>query len=373
MSNLVVIDGCGLFNRFYSAGEPTEVRNEKDITKKNQLCDKLMRKNIHGVFTNVLGPNVGNYGESIPGIVSTILNIQKELKADYFVVVFDKSSKTTFRKQQYPEYKANRPEKPNAYKEQIKSLKDILDHIGIVTFWADLYEADDLAGSLIKKFKYDVDQVYFVTADHDWLQLVDTNVTGLIYQQSEERATKLRNDYKTICPMNDDGARIWNGGIRPLKKTVAFNSAVTVANDGVYPKLIPDLKALSGDKSDNIPGVKGIGTETAIILLRCFNTLESIYDAIDKCQSEEDAIDLEHKIKSFGIKKSPLKALIQGRQFAMLSKSLATICTDIPIPFDIEKLRYHLKEDQLKIAIDWYGLDDCKRFLSEPEQTVAPW
>ena len=288
MKNIFIcIDGSALFSRFYMAGEQPEIRAEKDIDKKNELCRRLMKQN-NGVYTQALG-----------GVLNLILSIQRTYKAKYFVVCFDKSSKTTFRKKQYPDYKATRSPKTDAYKEQIISLKTILDHIGITTFWSDEFEADDLAGSLINHFKHDVDQVIFVTGDHDWLQMVDTNVVGLIYQPNDERAAKLRNEYKTICKMNDpvnDWLELDN---RPLKRTVAYNKMVTAVDYGVYPHQIPDLKGLEGDSSDNIPGVKGIGHETAVALLRCFSSIEAIYDAIDQCAASKtlDSIFINTNIK----------------------------------------------------------------------------
>ena len=358
MSTLTIIDGSGLFSRHYMAKEREfpDIYQEKDLAKKNELCQRLM-KQTNGVYTEVLGD-----------VLKKILSIQKAYNSEYFVVLFDKSSQTTFRKKQYPAYKATRTPKTEAFKQQIISLKTILDHIGVSCFWSDDFEADDLAGSLIKHFKGDVDQVYFVTADHDWLQLVGGNVIGILYQSTDERAAKLRNDYKGICPMNDP-MNDWYGTERPLRRTVAFNSMVTAVDYGVYPHQVPDLKALEGDTSDNIPGVKGIGHETAVALLKCFSSVDAIYAAIDGCMDEVDAIDLEQRIKSFGVKRSPIKALINGRQNAMLSKSLATIYTDIPIGFSIERLQYQLKEDQLEVAINWYDLPECRRFLSNKTET----
>lgn len=353
MNRLLVIDGACLFNRFYSKSEPMEIRKETDISKKNELCRKMMKQKN------------GQYVDVLDGVVSQVLRIQNHFHADYLVVVFDKNSKTTFRKQYYAGYKGKRPPKTEAFKEQILLFKDILDHIGIKTLWSDIYEADDLAGSVINQFKYKVASTLFLTADHDWLQLLDDDarVYGLYYQKDEATAENKRNELRPICIMNGTFAN----PTPPMKNQVVYNKKAALVEEGVYPAMIPDLKGLAGDSSDNIPGVKGIGNGTALKLLRCFQNIESIYNAIDMMEDDEDLYALEQTLKTFDIPSSVIKKLVAGRQYAFACKYLATIVTTIPLGLQLSDLAVRVSENgrNLRAAIDYYEMPFCEQFLAE--------
>lgn len=359
MNRLLVIDGACLFNRFYSKAEPMVIRAEKDINKKNMLCRQMMKQKN------------GHYIEVLDGVVSQILRIQNHFLADYLVVVFDKNSQTTFRKLYYAGYKGKRPPKTEAFKDQILIFKDILDHIGIKTLWSDVYEADDLAGSVISQFKYNVDSTFFITADHDWLQLLDddANVYGLYYQKDEATAESKRQALAPICGMNN----LFANPTPPMKNQVAYNKKVTLVEEGIYPALIPDLKGLAGDTSDNIPGVKGIGDGTAQKLLRCFQSIESIYNAIDSMQDDEDLYELEKTLKMYDIPASVLKKLVAGRDYAFACKYLATIVTTIPLGIQLEDMKVRVSENSrnLKAAIDYFELPSCEGFLVRENEAMA--
>lgn len=352
MNRLLVIDGACLFNRFYSAAEPFEVRQEKDIDKKNALCRKLMKQKN------------GHYIGVLDGVVSQVLRIRDHFHADYLVVVFDKNSQTTFRKQYYAGYKGKRPPKTEAFKDQIVLFKDILDHIGVKTLWSDIYEADDLAGSVINRFKYDVNDTLFITADHDWLQLIDDDakVLGIYYQKDEETASEKRHEYANACPLNG----LFANPTPMLKNQVAYNKIVTLVEEGIYPAMIPDLKALAGDSSDNIPGVKGIGNGTALKLFSCFQNIESIYNAIDQLENDEDLFELQHTLEMYDIPASVLKKLIDGRQYAFACKYLATIVTTIPLNMELKDMLVRLNENSrnIKAAIDYFELPSLEPYIA---------
>lgn len=352
MNRLLVIDGACLFNRFYSAAEPFEVRQEKDIDKKNELCHKLMKQ------------KAGHYMEVLDGVVSQVLYIKEHFLADYLVVVFDKNSQTTFRKRYYAGYKAKRPPKTEAFKDQMLLFKDILDHIGVKTLWSDIYEADDLAGSIINRFKYEVDSTLFVTADHDWMQLIDddANVIGLYYMQDELKAEAKRKSLGQICALNVPFAN----PTPMMKSQVAYNRKAVLVEEGIYPAMIPDIKALAGDSSDNIPGVKGIGNGTASKLLRCFQNIESIYNAIDTLADDEDLAELENTLKMYDIPASVLKKLVAGRQYAFACKYLTTIVTTIPLNLELKDLTVRIKENtaNVKAAISFFELPSLEQFVA---------
>ena len=361
MNRLLVIDGACLFNRFYSKAEPMIIRNEKDIDKKNQLCRQMMKQKD------------GHFIEVLDGVVSQVIRIQRHYHAEYLVVVFDKNSQTTFRKQYFAGYKAKRPPKTEAFHEQILIFKDILDHIGIKTLWSDIYEADDLAGSVIQTFKYDVADTIFITADHDWMQLIDDDakVYGLFYQKDEATANGKRAQYEKICPMNG----LFANATPPMKNQVAYNKKLTLVEEGVYPAMIPDLKGLAGDTSDNIPGVKGIGNGTALKLLRCFQNMESIYNAIDEVKDDEDLDELEKILKAYEIPVSAIKKLIDGRDYAYACKYLATIVTTVPLHMRLDDMKVKTNEcyPNFKAAIDYFEMPLCFDLLEDPEAAYASY
>lgn len=349
----LVIDGSALVVTNFYGSIPLYIQNEKDIEKANTLCRKELRQTKNGTYTG-----------AVASTIATILGLIRFYNPTHIAVCFDKSSKTTFRKQIYPAYKATRTPKPDALKEQMNTTRIILENIGIPAFWADKYEADDIAGSLIEHFKSECNKVLFVTKDHDWLQLIDHNVTGIIMQSSEEKAEKMRIEYGKLAPENNDAIDPFSP--KTYRKCVTFNADVTYVSDGVYPKQIPDLKGLAGDASDNIPGAKGIGPGTAVPLLQYYHSIEGIYATIDKCNNAPDMLThLAEDMKSFGIKRAPLQKLIDERDDVFLSRKLATIVTDIPISFTFDELKYCLKLDMLKKAVDYYELDEFDYLLKE--------
>ena len=243
-------------------------------------------------------------------------------------------------------------------------FKDILDHIGVKTIWSDAYEADDLAGSIINRFKYDVDATFFITADHDWMQLIDddANVYGLYYMQNEQAAQDKRAVLSSICSLNG----LFGNPIPMMKNQVAFNKKAVLVSEGVYPFMIPDLKGLAGDTSDSIPGVKGIGNGTAIKLLRCYQNMESIYNAIDQLSDDEDLYELESTFKMYDIPAAVIKKLISGREYAFACKYLATIVTSIKLDITLDDFRVRLNENttNAKAAIQYFDLETLNRFIA---------
>jgi len=204
-------------------------------------------------------------------------------------VAFDKGK--TFRHNKYNEYKAGRKETPEDLKLQFPKAKEVLDAMGIKHFEIDNYEADDIIGTLARK----VDEEYefiatIISSDKDLLQLI-----------SEEVDVKL---LKT-------------------KGFIRFNREVFKEFYKVDPINMIDLKALMGDMSDHIPGVKGIGEKTAINLLEKYKTLDNLYTHVD---------ELTPKTK---------EKLINNKENAYMSYDLATIYRDVDIPFSLEDCKYN--------------------------------
>lgn len=228
---------------------------------------------------------------AVYGFLSSLLKILENEKPDYIAVAFDTKEKT-FRHDKFPEYKANRQLIPDDMIYQLDYIKKILQAMDIEIVTAPGYEADDIIGTLSKTFKSKNVHSYLVTPDKDFLQLVE------------------------------DGIYVY----KPLKKSVEdaeiYDTKKVEEEYGLKPEQFIDFLALTGDPTDNIPGVKGIGEKTALDLIKEFGSLDNIYQNIDR------------------IKKAALKQkLIDGKEMAYLSRELVTIKRNIPVDVELESLK----------------------------------
>lgn len=213
------------------------------------------------------------------GFVNMINKIMSEEKPEYIMVAFDKGK--NFRHEKYTEYKAGRIETPNDLKIQFPIAYDILDAMGITSVAIDNYEADDIIGTFAKMA--DIDDLYdatIVSSDKDLLQLISHDVNVKLLKQK---------DY------------------------ILMDEKVFFDTYGLKPIRMIDIKALMGDASDNIPGVKGIGEKTALNLLHEYDTVENLYNNIDS------------------VKGKTKEKLIEGKDSAFFSKDIATIYKDVPL------------------------------------------
>lgn len=245
------------------------------------------------------------------GFIKLLLKIVAEKKPDYFAVAFDLHA-PTFRHKMYDAYKAGRKPMPEELAVQMPILKELLTlmHIRVVEFAG--YEADDVLGTLSRRF--DVTS-YIYTGDRDAYQLVNER-THVCYT---------RKGVSDILELTSDNFK---------------------DETGLTPSQIIDLKSLMGDKSDNIPGVAGVGEKSALTLLEQFNNLEGVYAHIDE------------------ISGALYTKLVKGKEDAFFSKKLATIDTDVPldvslsecvlkIPFGVEvKERFAQLEFKSLLALD---------------------
>lgn len=269
-SQFIIIDGNALIHRSFHALPPTMK------TKKGEVTNA-----VYG-FTNVL------------------LKALKEFKPEYLVLTLDKKG-PTFRHEEYKEYKATRVKAPDELYDQIPRVKDIAKAFNIPIFEKQGFEADDLIGTIasqVESKKLKVESI-IVTGDMDTLQLVDDNTK--VYTMS-----------------------------RGITDSVTYGEKEVVAKYGLKPDQMIDYKALRGDPSDNIPGVRGIGEKIATELLKEFKTLDGVY-----AQVESEKL----KVKS-GIKPRIVDLLLDHKKDAYMSQSLATIKCDVDIKFDLEKSRF---------------------------------
>jgi DNA polymerase-1 len=256
---LVIIDGNSLINRAFYA-----------------LPDLITKEGIHtnGVF----------------GFIKMVNKINEDYSPEYLSVAFDLKA-PTFRHLAYKEYKGHRKKMPSELAQQMPIIKEVLDAYKIHRTELEGFEADDLIGTIARLCEERDFEVIIVTGDRDALQLVSDNVKVMITRK----------------------------GISNLE---AYDEEMVKEKYGVTPMQIIDFKGLVGDKSDNIPGVPGIGEKTAAKLLNQYPTVEELIMNVDDISSKRH----QEKIRD-------------NAEIALLSKRLATIKTDIPLDLDIDELR----------------------------------
>lgn len=259
----------------------------------------------------------GQYTGAIFGYMNMLIKIFDTYKPTHVIATFDRKA-PTFRKSMYDGYKATRKPMPHELASQLAPLKEILAAMNIPILEMDGYEADDIIGTLAKKYSA---KTFIVTGDKDSLQLIDDTTTVLLTKK----------------------------GI----SEIAYYDEPALKSEGLVPSQIIDLKSLMGDSSDNIPGVAGVGEKTAKDLLAKYSTLDGVYAHIDEIKGK-----LQEK-------------LISGKEMAYLSYDLATINVNSPIEFDdLEKARLNatfsgevkalLKKLELTKIIDRLNFDSSE-------------
>lgn len=232
-------------------------------------------------------------------VTSMLRSLLKQFPQSRVAVVFDAKGKT-FRDDKFPEYKANRPSMPDDLRLQIEPIHQIIAAMGLPLIVVEGVEADDVIGTLACQASEQGIQTLISTGDKDMAQLVNQHVT-------------------LINTMNDS----------------VMDQAGVVEKFGIGPELIIDYLALMGDKVDNIPGVPGVGEKTALALLQGIGGLETLYQRLD------DIADL-----GFRGSKSMAKKLEENRESAELSYWLATIKTDVEMPYSAEQVAHQPRDEQ---------------------------
>lgn len=253
---------------------------------------------IRAPLTNARGENTS----AVFGFANTLRSLIRSESPEYIVAAFDISDKT-FRHEQYSEYKATREKMPDDMRASLPRINELLDTMNITRIGIEGYEADDIIGTLAKQFSRQGFEVLIVTADKDFMQLVDDSIR--LY------------DVKSIA---GETSLI---GREEVKKKF-----------GVMPEHVTDVLALMGDSSDNIPGVPQIGPKTAQSLLEKFECIETLYEHIDEVKPE--------RIKA---------TLIEHKDNAFLSKQLATIDINVPIPYSQDEMRFNGPDVQKLVAL----------------------
>jgi DNA polymerase-1 len=231
-------------------------------------------------------PKTGELVNAVYGFASTLLKVFADFKPTHWAVAFDRPA-PTFRHEMFEEYKAQRPATPEELKSQIKKVHRLVEAFHIPVFEIDGFEADDVLGTLSKQADEQGVEAIIVTGDNDMLQAVLPRV-------------------KALAPR------------RTFTDTVLYDTEAVEQKYGIKPEQLPDLKALTGDVSDNIPGLPGVGEKTATKLLQQYGSLQGIYDHIEYITPSK----LQNTLREY-------------RPQAFQSKELSTIVKDVPIKLDL--------------------------------------
>lgn len=278
---IIIIDGNALLHRAFHAIPPTLT------TKDGQM--------VNAVY----------------GFTSILLKVFKDIKPDYWVLTFDKAC-PTFRHKEYKEYKAQRKKQPQELYDQLPICKKVAEVFGIPIYEKDGFEADDVIGTIANQIKSKTTnlETIIVTGDLDTLQLV--------------------NDTTKVFTLK-----------KGINDTIIYDEKTAKERfGGLSPNQLVDFKALRGDPSDNIPGVKGIGEKGAIDLLAEFKNIENLYKNID---SEKIKDSVRIKLKEY-------------KDDAFLSKRLATILLNVSIEFNLEDAKVRLANKDNVVSL-FQGLE----------------
>jgi len=294
MKKLILIDGNAILHRAYHSLPPF--------------------KTSKGEVTN-----------AIYGFIRMLFDIYTRIKPDYIGIAWDRKA-ITFRHEEFKEYKAQRAAPPDDLYPQLPRLKEVLQTFNIPMLEEDGYEADDILGTISHEAEKEQDlEIIIVTGDKDTFQLASDKT-------------------KILTP------------IKGISQTELYNPEKVKEKMGVRPDQIIDYKALSGDPSDNIPGVQGIGPKQASELLQKYETLDGIYEHLDELTPGQQ------------------KKLTEDKESAYLSQKLCALILDAPVQFnlddyvthDIDYDRAHQKLEELEFNSLQKKLDALKKQLAPP-------
>jgi DNA polymerase-1 len=269
LKRLVLVDGNALIYRAFHALPP--------LTTKN-----------------------GELVNAVYGFTTLLLKAIHDLNPEYVAVAFDLAG-PTFRHTEYKEYKATRAKTPDELKSQFERVHEVVKTLNIPIFTAKGFEADDVIGTLSRLGTKQGIETIIVTGDMDTLQLVDDAV----------KVYTMRKGFTD---------------------TVVYDREAIKEKYGLTPEQFVDFKALKGDNSDNIPGVAGIGEKTASTLITAFDSLDKLYEFLEKEPIESAPVKITPRIKDI---------LLTGKESAYQSQHLSRIVCDIPMELDLKTTELH--------------------------------
>ncbi|MDD7463398.1 MAG: DNA polymerase I [Anaerococcus sp.] len=259
--------------------------------------------NADGVMTN-----------GVYGFLTMYFSALEKYQPDYVLVAFDKSSKT-FRHEEFKDYKATRDKAPSELNYQFGILKDILDSLNVKHMDIDGYEADDIVGTYARLASEEGLETIIITGDKDYFQLIDKNVKVYLTRKG-------------------------------ISNMVEYTVDSIKEEYGLTPKQLIDVKGLMGDKSDNIPGVDGIGPKRAIDFIQKYGSIEGLYENIDEVSG-----------------KKTKERLIDSEPIAYMSRKIGTIVTHVPVDYDLSELEK--KEPDYDSLTEKFSKYNFNKFLDQ--------
>ncbi|MCR4322709.1 MAG: DNA polymerase I [Candidatus Azambacteria bacterium] len=256
-------------------------------------------------------PPLSNKGEptnAVYGFTSILLKVLRELRPEYVAATFDLAA-PTFRHEEFADYKAHRPKTADDLIVQFPKVKEIVSALGIPIYEKEGYEADDMIGTIATHAYETTPNVkcIIITGDLDTLQLVNERTEVLTPKKG-------------------------------ISDTVIYDEQAVRARFGLAPSQMNDFKGLKGDPSDNIPGVPGVGEKTATALLTQYGSLEEVYAHLD---------DMPEKMRA---------KLAPHKEQAFFSKSLSTIRCNVPLEFDLQKVKFgEYDQHEIEALLRKYG------------------
>lgn len=268
-----------------------------------------------------LSTSTGQPTNAIYGFLTMLGRVLKEHRPEYVAVCFDVSRKT-FRQEKFAEYKKQRESMPDELSSQIPYIKQIVRAYNLALFEREGYEADDVIATLAAKAREKKIETVIVSSDKDILQIVDEGV-------------------KVFSPYKDEG--------------ILYDEAAVRTRFGVDPGRIPDVLALMGDASDNIPQVPGIGEKTAVALIQEYGSVENVLEKVQTVKQEKLRLSLG-----------------QSRDQIVLNKELVMLDRSVPVEFDLERLAVREPDNQELFRI--FRQLELKKFLKDlsAQSAAAP-
>ena len=276
-----------------------------------------------GYYAFIRNPRINSKGQNtsaVYGFVNTLLDIINREKPELLAVVFDKGG-SAMREEMFESYKANRLEQPEAIELAVPYIKRILERMHIPVLEKEGWEADDLIGTLAKKAEKKGYQVYIVTADKDFGQIVSDKIK--IYRPSS----------------SGGGYEIWD--VAKVKEKFGVER----------PEQVIDFLAMTGDSVDNVPGIPGVGEKTAKKFLAEFGSLENLYENTGRLKGK-----MKEKVEA-------------AKDLAFLSKKLVTIHTDAPVEFN--EADFHLSEPDTGATLDIFNELEFRRLAERFKETFG--
>lgn len=272
-----------------------------------------------------LSDNEGNPTGALYGLTNTLIKILKDENPEYVVAALDLPEKT-FRDKIYEDYKAHRPETPDDLKKQLKRIKEVFNGFNIKTLGMEGFEADDVIATVVDKFKNNKNiKLVVLTGDLDMVQLVeDDQVVAMIPK-------------------------------RGVSDMVIYNEDEVEKKFGIPPKKIAEYKGLVGDKSDNIPGVPGIGPKTAVEMIKKYGNIGNTYK----------------NLKDKEVSKKVEKSFLENKDKALLSKKLAELHKNIPLEIKLEDLSWKMPENkEIEEMFKKFGFKTLIKRLSDQDSLL---